>query len=216
MNFASNIRKKVGNYVLNKHIKNQNRNVHSCNLREAKSIGVLFDATHPFSFEIVKDLVKDLSSTAKEITVLGYVDSKQMIDHYLYRKGFEFFTRNHLNWYYKPLSDSVNNFVNKEYDILLNLSLERSYPINYIVALSKAKLKAGRYFENEDQLDFMINIEKEKAAILDIQKELAQNQHKTKGHQTSYENIAEIKTNVELQLNFLINQLVHYLSQIKN
>jgi hypothetical protein len=216
MNFAGNFRKKVGNYVLNKHIKDQNRKVSSCNLREAKSIGVLFDATHPFSFEIVKDLVKDLSATAKEVTVLGYVDSKQMIDHYLYRKGFEFFTHTHLNWYYKPQSEAVNEFIKKEFDILLNLSLEQNYPITYILALSKAKLKAGRYFENNEHLDFMINIEKEKTAMLELHAELVKDQQKLKGHQTSYENIADLKTNVELQLNFLINQLVHYLSQIKN
>jgi hypothetical protein len=216
MNFAGRIRKKAGIYVLNKHIKDQNRKVHSCNLREAKSIGVLFDATHPFSFDIVKDLVKNLSITAREVTVLGYVDSKQMIDHYLYRKGFEFFTHNHLNWYYKPESVAVTEFLKKEFDILLNLSLEQSYPITYILALSKAKFKAGRYFNDEEHLDFMINIEKENAAMLDLQKELAHDQLKTKGHQTSYDSIADIKTNVELQLNFLINQLVHYLSQIKN
>lgn len=216
MNLAGNLKKKVGTYVLEKHIKSTVRKMRSCNLREAKTIGVLFDATHPFSFEIIKDLVKDLSSTAKEVMVLGYVDSKQMIDHYLYRKGFEFFTRNHLNWFNKPQSDAVNEFIKKDFDILLNLSLEQSYPVNYIFSLSKAKFKAARFYENDLTADLMINIEKEKASILDLQKELIKDQQKIKGHRTSYDNIAEIKTNAELQLNFLINQLVHYLSQIKN
>lgn len=216
MNLTGNLKKKVGRYVLNRQIGAQKRKMHSCNLREAKSIGVLFDATHPFSFEIVKDLVRDLSTTAKEVMVLGYVDSKQMIDHYLYRKGFEFFTRNHLNWFNKPQSEAVNEFIKKDFDILLNLSLEQNYPVRYIFSLSNAKFKAGRFFADDLQADFMINIEKEKASILELQKELTQEQQKTKGHRTSYENIADIKTNAELQLNFLINQLVHYLSQIKN
>jgi len=214
MNLTGNLKKKVGRYVLNKQIGAKKRKMHSCNLREAKSIGVLFDATHPFSFEIVKDLVRDLSTTAKEVMVLGYVDSKQMIDHYLYRKGFEFFTRNHLNWFNKPQSEAVNEFIKK--DILLNLSLEQNYPVRYIFSLSNAKFKAGRFFADDLQADFMINIEKEKASILELQKELTHEQQKTKDHRTSYENIADIKTNAELQLNFLINQLVHYLSQIKN
>jgi hypothetical protein len=216
MNVAGNLKRKVGRYVLDKQLRVKVRRMKSCNLREAKTIGLLFDATQPFSFEIIKDLVKDLSSTAKEVKVLGYVDSKQMIDHYLYRKGFEFFTRTHLNWFSKPQSDAVNDFIKKDFDILLNLSLEQSYPVNYIFALSNARFKAGRYFDDNMQADFMINIEKEKAAILELQKELTKDQKKIKDHSTSYDNIAEIKTNAELQLNFLINQLVHYLSQIKN
>ena len=215
MNLAGNIKEKVGRFVLNKNIHAQKRKMCSCNLRKAKSIGVLFDATQPYGFEIIKDLVKELSAHA-EVMVLGFVDSKQMIDHYLYRKGFEFFTRNHLNWYDKPQSEAVNDFINKEFDILLNLSLEICYPVKYIFALSKAKFKAGRYMEDETIADFMINIEKEKEAMLELQKELSKDQLQAKGHRTSYDKIAEIKTNAELQLNFLINQLVHYLSQIKN
>lgn len=201
---------------MDKQTRSKVRKVRSCNLREAKSIGILFDATLPLSFDIIKDLVKDLSSSAKEIMVLGYVDSKQMIDHYLYRKGFEFFTRNHLNWFYKPQSEAVNEFIKKDFDIMLNLCLEQSYPVNYIFALSNAKFKAARFFENNMQADLMINIEKEKASILELQKELTKEQQKLRGHRTSYDKIAESKTHSELQLNFLINQLVHYLSQIKN
>ena len=61
----------------------------------------------------------------------------------------------------------------------------------------------------------MIEIEKEKEAMKDIQLELEKDIIKTKAHRTSYDNIADIKTSVELQMNFLINQLLHYLSMLK-
>lgn len=216
MNLTGGIRKKVGDYVLQKNTRSRKRKVQSCNLQQAKSIGVLYNATEVFSFEIVKDLVKQLSETAKEVMVLGYVDSKQMIDHYLYRKGFEFFTRTHLNWYYRPVSDSIDPFINKEFDILLNLNLDETYPVKYILAMSKAKFKAGVYSEGQELLDLMIDIQKEKTAILDLQKELAKDKQKSNLHKTNYDTIAEVKTNTELQLTFLINQLVHYLSLFKN
>jgi hypothetical protein len=215
MNNMSGIRGKVGDYVLRKGLKKHKRKMQSCNLRKAASIGIIFNATHVFSFEVIKDFVKELSTTAKEIIVLGFVDSKQMIDHYLYRKGFEFFTHNQLNWYNKPEGDVIKEFINKEFDILFYLSLDDIYPLRYILALSKAKFKAGRYFENDEYMDFMIDIEKEKNAMKELQKELAKDQKKLKQHLTSYDKIADRKTDIELQLSFLINQLNHYLSQIK-
>ncbi len=60
------------------------------------------------------------------------------------------------------------------------------------------------------------SIEKEKEAMKDLQLELEKDQANTKQHRSKYDNIANVKTNIELQLNFLINQLNHYLSQIKN
>lgn len=211
----SGIRSKVGNYVLRKSLKKQKRKMQSCNLHKAVSIGIIFNATHVFSFEVIKDFVKELSTTAKEIFVLGFVDSKQMIDHYLYRKGFEFFTHNQLNWYKKPEGEIIKEFINKDFDILFYLSLEDIYPLRYILALSKAKFKVGRFFENDEYLDFMIDIEKEKTAMKELQKELAKDQKKMKQHLTSYDKIADKKTDIELQLSFLINQLNHYLAQIK-
>lgn len=216
MNMMGDLKKKVGEYVLSKHLRHHKRILQSCNLLEAKSIGVLFNATHLVSFEIVKDLVKNLSAHSKQVVVLGYVDSKQMIDHYLYRKGFEFFTRNHLNWYKQPQCAAVDDFIKQEFDILINLNLEESYPVKYILSLSKAKFKVGKYSELQGNLDLMIDIEKEKVAMKELQLELAKDALTKKGHQTSYDQIADIKTDVELQLNFLINQLVHYLSLIKN
>ncbi|MBN1115854.1 MAG: hypothetical protein JXA77_01520 [Bacteroidales bacterium] len=216
MNLTGTIRNKVGSYVLRKSIKSQSRKVKACSIQEAKSIGLMYDATDLVSFEVVKDLVKQLSKKDNEIMVLGYVDSKQMIDHYLYRKGFEFFTRNHLNWYQKPQCDAVDTFINKEFDLLINLNLEETYPVKYILAMSKAKFKTGVFTEGQELLDLMIDIEKEKTAMKDLQAELAKDYSKASKHKTSYDTIADVKTNTELQLNFLINQLIHYLSLIKN
>lgn len=215
MKVAEQMRSKVGEFVLNKQLRQLKRPVKSCNLEEAKTIGILFNATHSVSFEIVKNFVKELSGRSKTIHVLGFVDSKQLIDHYLYRKGFEFFTRNQLNWYDKPESDAVTDFISQSFDLLINLNLEDTYPIKYILSLSKATFKVGRLTDMHQYHDLMIDIEQEKEAMKDIQTELLKDATETKVHHNSYENIADLKTSVELQLNFLINQLLHYLSKLK-
>jgi hypothetical protein len=215
MKLAAGMRLKVGEYVLNKNIKHVNHIIKSCNINNAKSIGILFNATDSVSFEVVRNFVKDISDKAKTVVVLGFVDSKQLIDHYLYRKGFEFFTRNELNWYGKPESEAVNNFIKQEFDILINLNLEDNYPIKYILSLSKASFKVGRLTEAHQFHDLMIDIEHEKEAMKDIQSELMKDEKQAKAHHTSYDQIADIRTSVELQTSYLINHLVHYLSILK-
>lgn len=215
MRIIENTKTYLGKSSIKAFLKNKRREVKACNVSEAKSIGILFNATHQISFEIVKAFVKDLSTKKNKIDVLGFVDSKQLIDHYLYRKGFDFFTRSQLNWYYKPIVENVQKFINKSYDILIDLSLDDPFPIHYIIACSQAKFKVGRYYEGQDCLDFMIDMEKEKEAMDKIRNELDKDLKEKKKNNKEVEKIVDKKAQTEIQLNFLINQLIHYLSLIK-
>jgi hypothetical protein len=178
-----------------------------------QDIGIIYNATEYVSFEIIRNLVKELSHDSRKITVLGYVDSKNVIDSYLYRKGFDFFSRIELNWYYKPISPVVNQFIQEQFDLLINLSLEEHYPIQYITAMSKATFKSGKYSVGDNRLDLMIDIEKEKSTLRGLKKEIGI----AEGHTANPQIEADIerKTETEVLLNFLINQLLHYLSIIK-
>ena len=147
----------------------------------AKHIGIIYNATEYVSFEIIKNLAKDLAHDSKKISVLGYVDSKKLIDNYLYRKGFDFFSKNELNWYFKPVSPVVDQFITEPFDILINLSLEDHFPIRYITTLSPAQFKAGIFSADDSCLDLMIDIEKEKRTMHSLQKEIV------KAHETGQE-----------------------------
>ena len=204
----------AGRMAIKKKVSATKRELAVCNLKDAKKVGILFNATHMVSFEIIKDFVKQISTKENKISVLGYVHSKKLIDHYLYRKGFDFFTRNELNWFYKPTSESVQEFIKTPFDLLINLNLEEYYPIKYILAVSKARFKVGKYSEGQAFLDFMIDIEKEKETMENLKKEIEANSQKN-GRNKELESIADEKARTEIQLNFLINQLVHYLSVIK-
>jgi hypothetical protein len=162
-----------GRKVLQKKLRNLKRSTKVCNINSAKTVGIIYNATNSVSFEIIKDFTKILAQKKIEVSVLGYVHSKKLIDHYLYRKGFDFFTKNNLNWYNRPMSDTVENFLKKPYDILINLSLEKYYPIQYVLALSPSSFKVGKYFEEPNYMDLMIDIEKEKKAMKDVKDEIA-------------------------------------------
>ncbi|MBN2274433.1 MAG: hypothetical protein JXR41_02900 [Bacteroidales bacterium] len=213
MKLAEKIKTKIGVRILEKKSGNQKRIVTICNIQHAKSIGLIYNATEFVSFEIIKDFAKKLSQHSN-VSILGYVNSKKLIDHYLYRKGFDFFSRNDLNWYYKPVSEVTDVFVKKEFDILIDLSLEKYYPIQYIVALSPAKFKVGIFSQNEKHLDLMIDIEKENEQMKKVHEEILKDRKK-KISSNEIEQAVEKKTQTELQLSFLINQIMHYLTILK-
>ncbi len=214
MKFAERFKKNYGLRVLNKKLRNIKREVKVCNISNARHVGIIYNATEFVSFEIIKDFAKDLAQQKINLSILGYVDSKKLIDHYLYRKGFDFFSRNDLNWFYKPKSEIIDTFIEQPFDILINLSLEHYYPIQYIVALSKAGFKVGRYSPDESYLDMMIDIEKEKQQMKQLHDEIEKDK-KSKAKPADIEQDIEKKTQTELQLSFLINQLMHYLTIIK-
>jgi hypothetical protein len=200
--------------VLEKKFRNLKRAVAVCNINSAKNIGILYNATEFVSFEIIKDFAKILSQNQSNISILGYVNSKKLIDHYLYRKGFDFFSRNDLNWYYKPVSEVTDKFMKQSFDILIDLSLDSVFPIQYIVALSPATFKVGKFSPEEKYLDMMIDMEKENEQMKKLHDEIASGL-KDKSRSEDMEKEIEKKTRTELQLSFLINQIMHYLAILK-
>jgi hypothetical protein len=214
MKWADNIKAGIGKQMLAGKISNADRKINLCTLAEAKKIGIIYNATEYISFEIVRDLVKQLSGNSVSITVLGYVDSKKLIDHYLYRKGFDFFCKTDLNWYYKPVSSQTEQFINEPFDILLNLSLDYQFPIHYISSASKASFKTGRYSTADTSLDFMIDIEKEKETMKSLHRDIIR-EKKSMPENGEISSDIEKRTEIEFQLKFLIDQLLHYLSILK-
>ncbi len=214
MKWADNIKARIGQQMLTGKTGSADRKITLCTLSEAKSIGIIFDATEYISFEIVRDLVKQLSVNSVSISVLGYVDSKKLIDHYLYRKGFDFFCRNDLNWYYKPVSSQTEQFINEPFDILINLSLDYLFPIHYISSSSKASFKTGRYSSTDTALDFMIDIEKEKETLRSLRRDIIR-EKKSMAENVDIAPDTEKRIEIEFMLKFLIDQLLHYLPILK-
>jgi hypothetical protein len=203
--FLNNTKAYIGQKVLERKIRDRNRTIAVCNINDAKKIGIIFNATHLISFEIIRNFVKELSQKKISVNALGYVNSK----------GFNFFTKSNLNWFNKPVTDTVEEFINIPFDILINLCLEEYYPIHYVVALSISTFKVGKYFKEPNYLDLMIDIEKEKKVMKDIKSEVTDDIKPDKTDREIEESIEE-KVDIEFQLDFLISQLMHYLSIIKS
>ncbi|MBN1183571.1 MAG: hypothetical protein JXB49_14875 [Bacteroidales bacterium] len=211
------IKEKFGYYLLERNIKKASRNVVVHNFDTAKTAGVIFNATHLINFEVVKKFVDFLQYKNIQVTTIGYVHSKKLIDHYLFRKGYDFFTKKDLNWYLRPSDRAVSNFLSKPFDILFNLSLETYYPIQYLVGMSKAMFKVGLFNQDEAYLDVMIDIEKEKKIRNEVFSEVnKEKKAHNKNTGTEFESEVALKVQQEIDIDFLVNQIMHYISIINN
>jgi hypothetical protein len=156
--FLQGIRKKIGCFLLNRKISGLSRRKQFINLADAGTIGILFHQSDDKSFAAVQDLLKSLASEGKQIAAIGYIDSRKIPDFYLLRKGFNFFCIADLDWFYQPEPTFISDFIEREFDILINLSIDNRFPVEYIYALSKAKFKTGKYRNGSSHADLSIDI----------------------------------------------------------
>jgi len=163
MQFIEDFKQKVGKWVFQRELKSNKRTKEVCNLDNAQSIGILYDATSEEQLKIVKPFVSYFFDLKKDVKALGYVNSKQLSFHHTPKLQYDFFYQKDLNWFYKPQNYIIDNFVKKEYDILINLCDSSIIPIKYLVASSIAHFKIGIHEENYEIYDLMISLKDDKS-----------------------------------------------------
>ena len=162
MQFIEDIKHKFGRWVLQKELKSNKRTKAVSNLENAKSIGILYEATDAAQIKKIEPFVKYFFELKKDVKALGYVNKKKLDNHHIPKLNYDFFYLKDLNWYYKPQNYIINNFVKKEYDILINLSDSNCIPIKYLVASSLAHFKIGKFEDGFEIYDLMIKLDKDK------------------------------------------------------
>ena len=163
MQFIEDFKQKVGKWVFQRELKTNKRTKEVCNLDNAQSIGILYDATSEEQIKIIKPFVSYFFDLKKDVKALGYVNSKQLSFHHTPKLQYDFFYQKDLNWFYKPQNYIIDNFVKKEYDILINLCDSSIIPIKYLVASSIAHFKIGIHEENYEIYDLMISLKDDKS-----------------------------------------------------
>lgn len=156
--FLEKWRYKLGEASLRRQMKKIHREVKAFNLRQAKEVGILFEATTLEKYEPVRSFIAFLQEQGIHTHVLGYINDKKIPDSYLLRRSFHFFSKNELSWTFRPVSQHAINFCEKKFDILFSLDSGDLFPLRYVATLSKASFKVGRFFPDHQHLDFMINL----------------------------------------------------------
>jgi hypothetical protein len=154
-----NVRSCIGNYYFRKELSKTGRDRKLINLQDARKIGILYNLDSVPDYEVVSDFVTQLQHERKEVKALGYVKNKNLVSRFLPKLSYDFFSRKDVNWYFMPGQAKVRDFIAKEFDLLIDLSLKDNLPLKYISGLSMSLCRIGRFSEkNTDCYDFMIDI----------------------------------------------------------
>lgn len=161
MSFVDNIKNKIGHYALRRYFLSQKRTPVVNNLDVAKSVGILFDADTEKDYNIAHNYQKLIKEEfgIRQVRALGFFSKKQEPSYLKRTLQMDYFTKKDLNWFNRPEGKYINDFTKEKFDVLIDLSDCNILPLQYIVAMSPAKFKIGRFSDkNLDFYDMMIDV----------------------------------------------------------
>ena len=141
----SQIKSKIGHYILRKEVLKKNRKTDLVTLSKTKNIGILFDAKNSKSIQSSKSFLKYFLNRNIDVDVLGFVNNRKKDSVHIATIHVNYFNLTDLNILGIPNSNKMESFIKKKHDILINLSLDNSFETKYLALLSNAKYKVGVY-----------------------------------------------------------------------
>jgi hypothetical protein len=160
MRFLNRLRIKIGRFFLKGELIKKQRSVKQCGFESAKSIGIIYNVSDDKSYKLIASFSKNLRERGiKDIYALGYIITKNRPAFIAAERGFDYFSPKDLNWFYIPQSKNISDFIEKKFDILLDLSTKKYFPVEYIISLSQAGFIAGADSSENNLYDITISTE---------------------------------------------------------
>lgn len=156
MSFLQNLQIKLHHRQFSKALQGIKHKRVSVDFKHAQTIGLLFDATELVDRELVLKFAEDLEKSGKKVHLLGFFKQKSGTEN----SSFASFNLKSLDFKWLPTkSKDVQDFMQRELDILINLSLVETEPLEYISAFSKAKFRVGPSTQRTECYEMMIDLE---------------------------------------------------------
>lgn len=156
----SQFRLRSGLYMLKQEIKKISRKNHSVSLAHAQNIGILFTINNETELKEAEDLAKTLKTVNKKVQLMGFLTNKLL--NIKPNSNLQLLTVEDIAWNYVPKKEKIINFVNNEFDMLINLCTEICFPLTYVTAMSKSLFKVGAYNPKQAIIfDFMIDTQQQ-------------------------------------------------------
>lgn len=161
MNILKKIKLKLANWVLKRKEKSLKRNKAVYNFDTARTVGVIFSLDDASSYKTIKEFLDFLSDKKLRTYTIGYCREKNIPNEFIGHSRINAFTFEDLNWYYKPKSVMIKQFMEKNFDILFDLTTLDQFPTKYVNNLTKASFKVGKESGNGKDHDMVIRLSKD-------------------------------------------------------
>jgi hypothetical protein len=129
---------------------------------EITRILLVFDGTDITKYGRINNIIKNLQREGKQVTCLAYFNDKELDDICLTQHSIQFISKAEFDWKGVPHEEFMQEFVQSQYHICINLNLFNSEPVETLVKLCDAELKAGKNFSHTSVSDFVINVTDDK------------------------------------------------------
>lgn len=151
-----------GRYLLRKRADTVTRKRFRGNLKNARSIGIVWDASDISGFPVLSQFQQKMQDRNIETRILAYYPEKVLPDRLTAIRYLSCIRRDDLNFFYIPVSGESESFIKTSFDVLIEINFSNSFPVEYITTLSRAGIKTGLYDEkrNNNPYDLMIDASK--------------------------------------------------------
>jgi hypothetical protein len=150
---------KIKNYFLQKYL-TENKKVRQrqiLSLQQARTIGILCEITDENSYKDIFRVFSMLQATGQNVKLIGYINEKEVPFFCLQQLSADYFSNKHLNWYGNPTMVQVQDFIQKDFDVLIDFNYRYNPPVRAILSLSNAKFIIGREPENSTLYDLFMD-----------------------------------------------------------
>lgn len=158
MNLIDQVKKYSGNMVLKQAIARGTADSEPISFEKATKFAILFYATNEAEMNAVNDLIAFLWEHKKSTLLIGATSGFPVTKSRYTNMNFTQLKEEEYDWRNIPVGYRIMNFLDNNFDILIDMSQEDYMPLTYLLALSKAKIKVGRYDRNSHGLyHFMLD-----------------------------------------------------------
>lgn len=141
----------------------QERESFAMSFQDIRSIAILYSINDVDQERLIKQFVAYLREFKKEVLAMGYIEGKIIPPQYTPKLAYDYYCDADLKFNGKAKSNSIQLFLDKGYDVLIDASILEKDAIKSLVKYSNAKLKAGSSsLSYHAELDLQFEIENNK------------------------------------------------------
>jgi hypothetical protein len=159
MELFKSIRLKIGKIILSKNVARNKREVHYSDFKKVKNIGIVWDASKPAEFASLSRFHQKMLDIKIDVMIFGYFNGTNLPDQYTAIRYLRCIRKDEINKFYYPDSSETRSFINKPFDILIDINFDKLFPLMYVTSLSKARLKVGIFDNEKSQPPFDLMLE---------------------------------------------------------